>query len=104
RLRIVPARADVRVPTVVRVRAAGSRTIVTSSVRAGGVVVLPRPLRGTRFRLDVLDAAFRAGTPGWIRQRRAVGIGELRGAGLRLRVPRGGTLRAPCGAAAVTVG
>jgi hypothetical protein len=104
RLRIVPARADVRAPTIVRLRASGTAAIVTASVGPGGVVRLPRPMPGTRFRLDVLDAAFRPRAPGWIRRRRAVGIGELRGAGLRLRVPRGGRLRAPCGAAAVTLG
>jgi arabinofuranan 3-O-arabinosyltransferase len=59
-------------------------------------------VRGTRFRLDIVRAAFPGGTPGRLRQRRAVAIAEVEGAGLRLSVPRSGRLRAPCGSAAIS--
>ena len=70
------------------------------AVGPGGVVRLPAPLRGRAFRLEVVNAAFPRGTEGRETQRRAVAIAELRGAGLRLDVPRSGPVRAPCGTAA----
>jgi arabinofuranan 3-O-arabinosyltransferase len=73
-----------------------------ASVGSDGVVRFGAPVRGTRFRLDIVLAAFPGGTPGRLRQRRAVAIAEVEGAGLRLSVPRSGTLRAPCGSAAIS--
>jgi arabinofuranan 3-O-arabinosyltransferase len=67
-------------------------------------VVLPAAVRGRSFRLDVLAARFAPGTPAGVKQRRAVGIGEVRGAGIeRPRVPRGGSVDLPCGAAAIVL-
>jgi arabinofuranan 3-O-arabinosyltransferase len=90
-LRLTPARERVRRPTLVRL--AGMTVPVLD-----GIVTLPRPVRARRFRLEIVEAAFPAGTPGAIRQRRAVGIGELEGAGVpRVSVPRSGPLNARCG-------
>ena len=96
RLRLVPAPFVARAPR--RVKLNGT----PAAVGGDGTVTFPAPVRGTRFRLDIVDAAFPGGTPGRARQRRAVAIGELQGAGLRLSVPRAGALRAPCGSAAVS--
>jgi hypothetical protein len=63
---------------------------------------LGTPVRGTRFRLDIVRAAFPGGTPGRLRQRRAVGIAEIGGTGLRLHVPRAGALRGDCASAAIS--
>jgi arabinofuranan 3-O-arabinosyltransferase len=72
------------------------------AVGTGGRVTLPRPVRGRRFRLDILDARWPAGTPDRIRQRRAVGIGEIRGAGIApFAPPRTGKVSLPCGVATV---
>lgn len=102
RLRLVAPGVVVRRPTRVRLTVDGRRTPVLP-VAADGLVTLPAPLRGRRVRLDVVAAAFPPRTPGRLRQRRAVGIGEIRAAGLpRLRVPRRGLLRLPCGSAALT--
>jgi hypothetical protein len=74
-------------------------------VGPGGVVRLPRPIAGRRFRLEILRSAFPAGTPGVQRQRRAVGIAELRGTGVpRVEVPRAGSLSPRCTALGVSVG
>ena len=93
-LRLTPARERVRRPTTVRLGGA------TLPVAADGTVTLPQPLRGRRFRLEILEADFPAGTPGVIRQRRAVGIGEIEG-GPRAQVPARGSaevaLRRPGG-------
>jgi arabinofuranan 3-O-arabinosyltransferase len=96
RLRLVAAPLVVRSPTQVELN--GRR----ATVGADGAVTFPSAIRGTRFRLDIVRAAFPGGTPGRVRQRRAVAIGELRGAGLRLSVPRSGALDAPCGSAALS--
>ncbi len=98
RLRLVPPAVQVRRPTRVRVVSErGASTAV--AVRADGFVRLPEPLRGRRFKLEILDAAFAAGTPVRLRERRAVGIGEVRGAGVDpVRAPRSGQAAAPCGA------
>ncbi len=118
-LRIVVPRLRVRRPTAVRVVSApDARALARIAVRnasarpargsgviavgAGGVVSLPAAVRGRAFRLEVVNAAFPLGTTARDTQRRAVGIAELRGGGLRLSVPRRGRLRAPCGAAAIT--
>ncbi|MDX6656053.1 MAG: arabinofuranan 3-O-arabinosyltransferase, partial [Solirubrobacteraceae bacterium] len=73
-------------------------------VGADGSVTFPAPVRGTAFRLDIVRAAFPGGTPGRLRQRRAVAIAEVLGAHLRLAVPRAGALPKACGNAAVTAG
>src|SRR6185369_11239198 len=71
----------------------------------GGVVTLPRPLTGRAFRLDVLAARFPAGTPARDRSRRAVGIGEIAGAGTRpVAPPRRGPVALRCGTAALRAG
>ena len=83
----------VRQPTRVRLR---SESAASPPVDVGpdGAVRLPAPVSGRRFRLEILRSAFAAGTPGIERQRRAVGIAEIRGPGLpSVRVPREGTLR-----------
>ena len=49
------------------------------AVAPDGTVRLPQPVRGREFRLTILRAAFPPGTPGTTRQRRAVGIAEVRG-------------------------
>ena len=75
------------------------------AVGADGVVRLPAPLRAKRLRIEILGAAFAPGTPGVTRQRRAVGIAELRGAGVpRVAVPRRGALSGECEAFSVAVG
>ena len=88
---LVPPAVRVRRPT--RVRPDRRRPPGPAlAVGPDGAVGLPRPVRGARFRLDVLDARFPPGTPARDRQRRAVGIGEIRGAGCAARVAlaRGG--------------
>ena len=100
---LVPPAVRVRRPTRVRLMVDG-RAGPPLAVGAGGAVALPAPVRGRAFRLDVLAARFPTGTPARVRQRRAVGIGEVRDAGVApLRVPRGGTVDLPCGAAAVAL-
>ena len=66
---------------------------------------LPAPLRAKRFRIEILRAAFPPGTPGVDRQRRAVGIAEVRGEGVpRAEVRRAGPIDSGCGAFDVRVG
>ena len=94
----------VRQPTRVRLR---SESAASPPVDVGpdGAVRLPEPVSGRRFRLEILRAAFAAGTPGTERQRRAVGIAEIRGRGVpSVRVPRDGALRPDCRRVAVEVG
>ena len=94
----------VRRPTRVSLRADGGAAI-RATVSAGGVVTLPRPLTGRAFRLDVLSARFPAGTPARDRNRRAVGIGEIAGAGTRPVAPaRRGPVALRCGTAALRAG
>ena len=100
---IVPPAVRVRRPTRVRLTVDG-RPGPALAVGPDGAVRLPRPVRGARFRLDLLAARFAPGTPARARQRRAVGIGEIRGAGMpRVRLARGGEVRLACGAAQVEV-
>jgi arabinofuranan 3-O-arabinosyltransferase len=104
RLRLAPAHELVRRPTRVRLRwdGHGSRPL---DVGRDGTVELPTPARGTRFRLEILRAAFPAGTSGAARQRRAVGIREIVGEGIpRVEVPRTGVLQGRCGDATATLG
>jgi hypothetical protein len=96
-LRLIPPRERVRRPTRVRL---GDAVL---PVAADGTVALAGSVRARRFRLEIVDAAFPDGTPGVIRQRRAVGIGEIEGAP-RARVPRAGPLRSHCGDLAGSVG
>jgi len=104
RLVLVPPSVRVRRPTRIRLTVDG-RPGAPLAVGPDGSVRLPRPVRGARFRLDVLAARFAPGTPARARQRRAVGIGEIRGAGVpRVRRARGGVIRLPCGAARIEVG
>jgi hypothetical protein len=105
---LAPA-ARVREPREIRLSAGdgtrvGAGDAVTASVGHGGRVTLPRPVRGRTFRLEILRAAFPAGTSGQDRQARVVGIPEITGAGIpRVRVPREGELPDAC-LAAGTVG
>ncbi|UTI62489.1 DUF3367 domain-containing protein [Paraconexibacter antarcticus] len=104
RLRVVPVRGlQVRRATRVRLSVDGRRGAALA-VPANGLVTLPRAVRGRAFRLDVLAAQFAPGVPARVRMRRAVGIAELRAAGLpRLRVPRSGRVPLRCGAASIIV-
>jgi hypothetical protein len=103
-LTLDPASARVRRPTRVRLTVDGTPGPALG-VEGAGRVTLPAPVRGRQFRLDILAARWPAGTPGRIRQRRAVGIGEVHGTGLAARrAPRTGTVELPCGIAAVAAG
>ena len=102
RLRLSPA-PGVRRPTLVRLRSGGGES-PPLGVGADGEVRLPAPARGRRFRLDILRAAFPAGTRGAERRRRAVGIAELRGPGVPIvHVPRRGAVNAACSALGASV-
>jgi len=88
----------VRRPTRVRLRSERGAS-PPLAVGADGTVRLPEPLRGRSFRLEIIRAAFGPGTSGAVRQRRAVGIAELRGAGVpRVAVRRTGNLSGSCAA------
>ena len=66
---------------------------------------MPRSIRASSFRLTVLDAAFPAAGIVRERQARAVGIGAVSVPGLApVRIPSTGSLHAPCGTVAVSVG
>jgi len=108
----------VRRPAMITVRAAAAGDLpdtppgdagadgappATVAVDAGGRVVLPRPLRGRAFRIDVTAARFPPGTPGRVRQRRAVGIAEVVGAEARVTDARG-RIASPCGLLRVDAG
>ncbi|WCB94698.1 hypothetical protein DSM104299_03437 [Baekduia alba] len=94
----------VRRPTKVALTVDGGPP-VTAGVAADGTVGLAAPARGTTFRLDVLAARFPAGTPARDRNRRAVGIGEIRGAGTAPVSPaRRGAVAVPCGTATLRAG
>jgi arabinofuranan 3-O-arabinosyltransferase len=92
--------AVMRRPRQVVVRADG-RATPPVAVGAGGRVELPEPLRGRAFRLEVTAASFPAATSGRIRQRRAVGIAEVTGAGVRATDGGGSRIGAACGALVV---
>ncbi|MBI5103621.1 MAG: DUF3367 domain-containing protein [Solirubrobacterales bacterium] len=103
-LQLDPPGVRVRRPTRVALEADGREG---SAVRVSptGAVALPAPVRGRSFRLRILDAAFPEGTPDRVKQRRAVGIGEVRGDGVpRVAVARGCRVELPCGAGALGVG
>ena len=94
--------AGVRRPRRVLVSAERG-TPVDAFVGPGGRVELPREVRGRAFRLEVTAASFEPGTPGRIRQRRAVGIAEVVGAGVR-STAGGARITAACGALRVDAG
>ena len=101
---LTPPAVGVRRPTRVRFTVDGHAE-APAGVGPRGLVMLPRAVRGRHFRLDILDARFPAGTSGRDRQRRAVGIGEIVGAGVPvLRAPRRGSVALPCGVAAIRAG
>ena len=103
-LRLEPADQTVRRPTLVRVHAGGSVT-PELPVAADGRLELPEPLRGRTFRIEILRAAFPESATGVERQRRAVGIREVTGAGLPIvRVPRAGRVAGRCGDLRGTLG
>jgi arabinofuranan 3-O-arabinosyltransferase len=91
------AAVRVRFPTRVRVVADG-RPTAPLAVAADGTVALPAPLHARTVRIEVLDAAFPPGTPGLDMKRRAVGVGDVTGAGVpHAAVWRAGSLPLPCG-------
>ncbi|MGI8633630.1 MAG: alpha-(1-_3)-arabinofuranosyltransferase domain-containing protein [Solirubrobacterales bacterium] len=104
-LTLAKPRTEVRVPTRVRLDVDGTEGRPVT-VGPGGRVRLPTAARGRRFRLQILDARFRDGAPGRVRQRRAVGIGEIAGPGVpRGRAPRpGAPIESRCGDATVNAG
>ncbi|HEV7493128.1 alpha-(1-_3)-arabinofuranosyltransferase domain-containing protein [Baekduia sp.] len=103
RLVLAPPPVRVRRPMRVRLTVDG-RAQADVHVGPLGLVTLPHAVRGRRFRLDILDARFPTGTSGQDRQRRAVGIGEVLGAGVPTRrAPRDGSVVLPCGVAAVRI-
>jgi len=68
------------------------------NVAADGAVSLPRPLRGRRFRVEILAAEFPPGATAQERTRRAVGIASVEVPGLAIaRIPRTGPVRGACG-------
>lgn len=93
---------SVRIPRQVRVSAGGDS--VSVKVQGDGRIVLPRQLRGDEVQLVVERATFAKGTPGRLRERRAVGFSELEGIrGARARnAPVASPLAGRCGDAAVT--
>ncbi|UGS37414.1 hypothetical protein DSM104329_03830 [Capillimicrobium parvum] len=96
RFTLLASRLRVREPTRVRLVVDG-RAGPAVAVGPAGEVALPEPVAGTRFRLEILDAAFPAGTSRADRERAAVGIGSIAGAGVPRTAPRrDGPLRAGC--------
>ncbi len=86
-----------RAPAAVRLSWEGGRTGVLA-VGDGGSVRLPRPARGRDFRLQVV----RARPPGPRQDRDAVGIAELRGAGVpEVRAAGGDRVRSSCAAISI---
>jgi arabinofuranan 3-O-arabinosyltransferase len=104
-LRLEPPRERVRQPTRVRLQADGLAG-PELRVAADGRLTLPAPVRAHDFRLEILAARFPPGTDGRTRQRRAVGIAEIAGAGVRAGAsrPAGAPVAARCGALTVRTG
>jgi arabinofuranan 3-O-arabinosyltransferase len=103
-LRLTPARAPIRRPSVVRLSWRGGSS-GPLPVGADGAVALPRPVRARGFRLTVLAARFPPGATSRERSTRAVGIGSVGVPGLRPIAPPGpGSLRAACGSVRIQVG
>ena len=96
-LRLGPPRERVRLPSRVRLVHDGRRTGPVT-VGADGLVELPRPVSGRRFRLEILATR---NAP----RSQAVGIGELSGRGIpraEARAPRS-AIRGRCGDASVRI-
>ena len=95
-LLLTPGTEAVATPARVRLVADG---VASPAVNVGrdGSVLLPRPLRGRTFRLEILGVRAPKGYgPG---KRRAVGIGEVSGRGVpRSTAPRAGAVRTGCDA------
>jgi arabinofuranan 3-O-arabinosyltransferase len=103
-LRLEPADEAVRRPTLVRVHVDGEAT-PELPVAADGRVVLPEALRGRTVRIEILRAAFPDEATGVERQRRAVGIREITGAGVPIvRQRRDGSVEGHCGDLEGTLG
>jgi arabinofuranan 3-O-arabinosyltransferase len=103
RLRLVAPAAPVRAPTRVRLHWPGGAT-PPLRVLPGGVVALQRAVTARSFRLELLAARYPAGTPRALRTPAAVGIGELRGAGVPSAPRTGpGAIAGRCGDAGLTV-
>jgi hypothetical protein len=104
RLRLVASAQPVRRPALVRLRWGGGTT-PPLRVAPDGTVTLPARVRARAFRLDVLAARFPAGTSARGRLVRAVGVAEVRGAGVRApATPPSRSLRTPCGAMTILAG
>ncbi|MEA2292095.1 MAG: arabinofuranan 3-O-arabinosyltransferase, partial [Solirubrobacteraceae bacterium] len=104
RLVLRAAAAAVRRPTRVRLAWDGGRTPALA-VGGDGAVALPRAVRGRAFRLELLAAAFPPGASGRQRQRRAVAVAEVRGAGVRAPArPPARPLAGACGALTAVAG
>jgi arabinofuranan 3-O-arabinosyltransferase len=99
-LTLRPAATPVRRPTRVRVLWPGGATSPLA-VAASGRVVLPRAVRASRLRIDVLNAVAPPGAT--VADRRAVGIAQIGGLP-RVRMPVRTTFSASCGAVRVRVG
>jgi hypothetical protein len=94
----------VRAPRRIRLSWPGGRT-PPLAVGRDGSVTLPQPAVARSYRLDVLDAEFPQGATAQERTRLAVGIADLQGPGIpAVRVPRAGSLAAPCGVLRADVG
>jgi arabinofuranan 3-O-arabinosyltransferase len=103
-LRLTPPTLPVARPTVVRLTWSGGTT-PPLPVAADGSVVLPRSARARAFRLTVLAAGYPPGATARDRSATAVGIASLSVPGLRpVRVPRSGSLNAPCGTVLIRMG
>ncbi len=104
-LRLTAPRERVRLPTRVRLVADG-RPGPPVDVGPGGLVRLPRPASGRRFRLEILGAGFAPSSRPAESGERAVGIGELRAPGVpRVAAPDpAAPMRGRCGDASVALG
>jgi arabinofuranan 3-O-arabinosyltransferase len=104
RLRLAPAPAPIRRPTLVRLSWSGGST-PPLRVGPGGTVSFPRTVRGRRFRLTVLASRFPPAAGPSERSTRAVGIASVGVPGLRpAAAPGGGPLRARCGSVRIDAG
>ncbi len=103
RLRLLAPAEPVRRPTRVRLLWPGGATPALP-VSAGGVVVLPQPLRARVIRIEVLSA--RAPHGASAADERGVGIAEVSGIGglARISAPAARIFSAPCGSARVDIG
>jgi arabinofuranan 3-O-arabinosyltransferase len=104
RLHLDPPVEHARRPTAVTLTSAGGTT-GRLAVDSNGDVDVPAGVRGTRFRMTVVDAKFPSAAAPGERASRAVGIGEIAVDGVKpVAVPTSGPLKAPCGSARVEAG